>query len=525
MPTFVPKQKTPKQATSAKPTNPVRAESGRFHDVNSVLHLQRSIGNHAVQRLLQAESADVKGGSRTISHSRFAHDFTSIPVHKLEASCDVNLGQDAQRWFAPTREGPRLDAVPEVSYPEHNFARVRVHTDAESARTAQILNSLAYTLGDEITFAPGMYQPGTAAGRVLLSHELGHVVQAEEGSGGIRRQVADPQADRGPAVVQRMVRSAIQEMDSGDPSYKVLLQTWILAGKHAGLRQFGLALAERPHPQYGTYLNCFLIYLHARGSERLAGMVVAEFNKAGLRLLKSGEQPLGQEDVSLPSATGAGLGSVLVYEGKTLVKIGGTDFYISGKPPDYWKGKTTSVLFVVNKNQPKKMYRLDFDVLKQGPKVGVRGWEHNQKGVAKVLGLQVTNHQPAGGWARAAGRAIQMFKWGGRALFVVGVGSELVEIHYALDRTRAVLGGIASVGGAAGGAVAGAAAGARIPGPWFVKAGGVLIGGAAGGWAGSKLAKAATQMAYDYFVTPLDGEEWIAFDESQVEVPQPEATP
>jgi len=318
-----------------------------------------------------------------------------------------------------------------------------------------------------------------------------------------------------------MINSAIEEMNRGDPSYKVLLQAWALAGKHNGLKQFGLALAERSHRKYGTYLNCFLVYLHARGSERLAKLVVSEFSKAGLGLLKSRGQTHG--DKSLPGATGAGLGSVLVYEGKTLFRIGGTEFYFSGKPPDYWKGKTTSVLFIVNKNQPKKMYRLDFDTLKQGPKAGSRGWEHNQKGVAKVLGLKVTNHQPAGGWARAAGRAIQVFKWGGRALFVVGVGSEVVQIYYALDRTRAVLGAVASLGGAAAGAVGGASAGARLGsrgGTWGA-AGGAVIGGVAGGWAGSKFLKAATQMAYDFFVTPLDQEEWIAFDETQVKLPSP----
>lgn len=241
MRTFAQKPKATQQAGSAKHALPNRARLGQSRDLGSILHLQRTIGNQAVQRLLKANAGDVEGESSTISHSRFPHDFTSIPVHIPEASCDVSIDQDVQRWFAPIGEGRQPDAAAtDVSHSRHNFARVRVHTDAESGRTAQRLNSLAYTFGDDITFAPGMYQPGVAAGRVLLSHELGHVVQAEEGSVGIRRQVADPQADRGAAVVQRLIRSAVEEMDSGDPSYKVLLQTWALARKHGDLRQFGL---------------------------------------------------------------------------------------------------------------------------------------------------------------------------------------------------------------------------------------------------------------------------------------------
>ena len=332
----------------------------------------------------------------------------------------------------------------------------------------------------------------------------------------IQRKARDPETAR-PALVERYTAAAVRELDTGDPSYKVLLQTFLLAGKYRGLKQFGLALAERDHARFGTYLNAFLIYIHARGGERLAQLMVENFGRAGLGLLKSGAQP--PDDKGLASATGAGVGSVIVYEGKTLVKIGGTQFYISGKPPDYWKGKTTSVLFVVNKNEPKKMYRLDYDVLKNGPKAGVKGWEHNQKGVAKVLGLDVTNHQPAGGWGRAAGRAILVFKWGGRAFFVIGIGSEVVEVYRALDRRRAVVGAVASIGGGAAGAMAGAAGGARFGsrwGPWGAVIGGA-VGGVAGGIAGAKVAKAAAQMAYDLFVTPLEKETWVAFEEREVE--------
>jgi hypothetical protein len=56
---------------------------------------------------------------------------------------------------------------------QHDFARVRIHTDPD-ARTRQ---ALAYTQGTQIAFAPGEYRPETARGRALLTHELAHVVQ------------------------------------------------------------------------------------------------------------------------------------------------------------------------------------------------------------------------------------------------------------------------------------------------------------------------------------------------------------
>ena len=59
----------------------------------------------------------------------------------------------------------------------HDFSPVRVHTDDQAAASARAVNAQAYTVGYEIAFAAGRYTPDTAAGRLLLAHELTHVVQ------------------------------------------------------------------------------------------------------------------------------------------------------------------------------------------------------------------------------------------------------------------------------------------------------------------------------------------------------------
>ena len=62
----------------------------------------------------------------------------------------------------------------------YDFGNVRIHT-GESADTAAIsVNALAYTLGNDIIFGKGYYQPNTFVGRSLLAHELTHVVQQSE---------------------------------------------------------------------------------------------------------------------------------------------------------------------------------------------------------------------------------------------------------------------------------------------------------------------------------------------------------
>ena len=59
----------------------------------------------------------------------------------------------------------------------HDFSRVRVHADAKAAKSAQAVNALAYTVGQDMIFGNGQYAPNTNDGRRLLAHEMTHVVQ------------------------------------------------------------------------------------------------------------------------------------------------------------------------------------------------------------------------------------------------------------------------------------------------------------------------------------------------------------
>jgi hypothetical protein len=59
----------------------------------------------------------------------------------------------------------------------HKFGSVRVHAGERAAESAQAVNALAYTVGNQVVFGKGRYQPGSMEGRHLLAHELAHVVQ------------------------------------------------------------------------------------------------------------------------------------------------------------------------------------------------------------------------------------------------------------------------------------------------------------------------------------------------------------
>lgn len=57
------------------------------------------------------------------------------------------------------------------------FDGVRVHDDADSARSAQSLGARAFTSGRDVVFAKDQYRPGTTEGDSLLRRELTHVEQ------------------------------------------------------------------------------------------------------------------------------------------------------------------------------------------------------------------------------------------------------------------------------------------------------------------------------------------------------------
>jgi hypothetical protein len=61
----------------------------------------------------------------------------------------------------------------------HDFSNVRLHTDSVAAKSAQSINALAYTTGNNIVFNSGQYSPDSDSGKKLMAHELTHVVQQQ----------------------------------------------------------------------------------------------------------------------------------------------------------------------------------------------------------------------------------------------------------------------------------------------------------------------------------------------------------
>ena len=85
----------------------------------------------------------------------------------------------------------------------YDFSRVRVHADPRAAASARALGARAYTVGANIVFGPGRYQPGSESGRRLLAHELAHVRQQGMAPRTAHAGSVQRQPDPGTAGTQR----------------------------------------------------------------------------------------------------------------------------------------------------------------------------------------------------------------------------------------------------------------------------------------------------------------------------------
>jgi len=98
-----------------------------------------------------------------------------------------------------------------------DFQSVRIHTGAKASESAKAVNALAYTVGQDIVFAEGHYNPASYEGRRLLAHELAHTVQQAGAGPGPISGMSQP----GDASEREADQAAESVMRTPDPAFFV----------------------------------------------------------------------------------------------------------------------------------------------------------------------------------------------------------------------------------------------------------------------------------------------------------------
>ena len=257
------RNKTSKRSSHGGGVNDTAISS---HD--SIIHLQKTIGNQAVQRLMRSKARNdaIKNGIQPklkVSHpseiqeqeaDRIAEYITFMSpssaspaplkssvnekVNRKCESCDQEEegGETFHRKSSDNNEHLESDdAVQDIysmkgggsalatstrSFMEplfgFDFGKVRIHTDERARRSAKSLNARAYTVGNDIMLGESTFEPNTLKGRRLLAHELTHVIQQNSDS------VLQTQKVHG--TIQRL------DWDWGDVAQGTVASIWCCRG-------------------------------------------------------------------------------------------------------------------------------------------------------------------------------------------------------------------------------------------------------------------------------------------------------
>jgi hypothetical protein len=129
----------------------------------------------AAKRTLQRKCDECLKKKPELQRSAIGSAPRSVPpiVHEVLRSPGSPLDRMSRDFFEPRFA--------------HDFSRVRVHTDSRAAESAQEVNARAYAVGHDVVFGSGQYMPKNITGRLLLAHELSHVVHQERNISGLHK--------------------------------------------------------------------------------------------------------------------------------------------------------------------------------------------------------------------------------------------------------------------------------------------------------------------------------------------------
>ncbi|MEO8702063.1 MAG: DUF4157 domain-containing protein [Kofleriaceae bacterium] len=109
---------------------------------------------------------------------------SGIVMRKARDADGVAPGADAAVAAASSSSGSELPGTVMRKFESSlgsDLSNVRVHTGAESEAAADAVGARAYTVGQDIHFGAGQYDPSSEGGQHLLAHEVAHTVQQAGG--------------------------------------------------------------------------------------------------------------------------------------------------------------------------------------------------------------------------------------------------------------------------------------------------------------------------------------------------------
>jgi hypothetical protein len=259
-----------------------------------------------VHEVLRAPGQLLDNSTRTFMETRFGHDFSRVRTNTASNSTNVGLTIGPAGDLHEQEARRVAEAVAQASEPVvhtentfgvmPDFSKVRLHTGTQAAEAARAVNARAFTVGHNIVFGAGAYQPGMPEGQRVLTHELTHVVQQRSGAQLIQRYAESTEAnsrfaegayDVGsvlllPYGIIRGIRSGVCLSGLEQPMIDITFSRWI---PDVCTRTAGGILHSREWDAFGhCWIGCEGSRRCGRGPTAVAG-TVREFYREAQRKL------------------------------------------------------------------------------------------------------------------------------------------------------------------------------------------------------------------------------------------------
>ncbi|CAG0930516.1 hypothetical protein TFLX_01799 [Thermoflexales bacterium] len=273
-----------------------------------------------VHEVLRSPGQPLEAKTRAFVEPRFGYDLSRVRTHaarSLSASSALSVnrpGDECEQEADQVANSVTQAQLPTQTFtPSYDFGQVRVHTDAQAAKSARAVNALAYTVGRDVVFAAGQYAPGTATGQHLLAHELTHVVQQANPSG--------------PAPLQRQVDPAAPAPAAGGLTLEMLRQ--IARQLRAAMAGWGTdeeaiysALAGRTQDQVNEIAR---VYGEMYKGRDLLADLQDELNESEMKHLAIFSPTAAPGAEGTPAEQQAGLADMVAAQLDKAMKGSGTD--------------------------------------------------------------------------------------------------------------------------------------------------------------------------------------------------------
>jgi hypothetical protein len=145
-----------------------------------------------VQEVLSSPGEPLDSSTRAYFEPRFRATLGNVPASGLALPLTPRPLRLGQQRDSNEQEADRLaqqvvrETASSAATPApgaFDFSRVRLHTGQEAAESARRIHAVAFTAGNHVVCGAGSESPGTARGRLILAHELAHVVQQSRAGG------------------------------------------------------------------------------------------------------------------------------------------------------------------------------------------------------------------------------------------------------------------------------------------------------------------------------------------------------